>query len=211
MRILSITRISGKSEKFCAAFDDGAEIRVSAAQIADYNLYSGRELSDSEYDDLSCALQLSSSKAHAIRILGSRNLSSAEISKRLVSRGIDAAVAGETVEWLEDVGAVDDAGYASLIVNHYISKGYGLARIRDELFRRGIPRDLWDDALASADGFNEAALGFLEKKLHGTSEKDELRKAAEALRRRGFSYSEASEAISNYLENLESEQRLSDR
>jgi len=205
MKIISITRLGGKYEKFCAAFDDGEEIRVSAAQIADYDLYPGRELSDGEISDLRSALQLSSSKARALRILGSRNLSAAEVSRRLVSRGVDAAVADETVEWLEDLGAVDDAGYAILIVNHYLAKGYGLARIRDELFRRGIPRDMWEDALAGVEGFGEAALEFLEKKLKGGSDKDELRKAAEALRRRGFSYTEASEAINTYLGKCDAE------
>jgi len=208
MIITSISRLNGKKERFSAVFDNGEEIKVSAAQIADYNLYSGRELSDDEFENLSGALQLSASKAHAMRILGSRTLSASEMAKRLKSRGIDEAVAGETVEWLEELGAVDDAGYASLIVNHYVAKGYGLARIRDELFRRGIPRNLWDDALAAADGFSDAALGFLEKKLRGESDEDDLRKAAESLRRRGFSYSESAEAIRKYLEALEEEQRL---
>ena len=203
MRITSITGIGDKGEKFSVLFDNGEKLITSASQIADFCLYEGREISDDEFAELRAALNLGSSKTRALRILGNRNLSSGELAKRLVRRGVEASVADETVEWLESIGAVDDAEYARLIVRHYISKGYGLARVRDEFYRRGIPREIWDDALADADGFIDAAQDFLNKKLRGSSGKADLRKAAEALRRRGFSYSESTEAVSRYLESLD--------
>ena len=203
MKIEGVARAGDRADKFAVMFDDGEEIKVSAAQIADFGLYSGREMSQDEYEELRGDLALSSSKARALRILGSRNLSAFDLEKRLVSKGEDADTAKKTVRWLEEIGAVNDAEYASMIARHYCGKGYGTARIKDELFRRGIARDMWDDALSAIDGAEDASRGFLEKKLRGSRDKDELRRAADALCRRGFSYSEADAAVKRYVEELE--------
>ena len=202
MVIETIVRDSEKKDAFSVKFESGEVTKVSVAQIADFGLYPGLELSDGEYEELRSALELSSSKAKALRILGSRRLSSGEIERRLRGRGINEETASETARWLESIGAVDDPDYAATIVRHYMSKGYGVARIRDELYRRGIPRELWDEALENADGFEDAAHEYLLKKLRGSSDRDDLRRAKETLCRRGYSYSEASEAVRRYLETV---------
>jgi len=142
-------------------------------------------------------------KKRALKILGNRNFSEQEMLKRLVSKGESQEDAEETVRWLVELGYINDSDYATLIINHYSAKGYGLARIRDELYKRGIPRDLWDDKLAELDDDDmlDTALEFLRKKLRGSQEKDDLRRASDALVRRGYSYSDAKSAINRYMEN----------
>ena len=39
-------------------------------------------------------------------------------------------------DWLEDLGAIDDAAYARLVARHYGARGYGPGRVREELRRR---------------------------------------------------------------------------
>ena len=36
---------------------------------------------------------------------------------------------------------------ARMVVRHYAAKGYGPRKIRDELYRRGVPREFWEDAM----------------------------------------------------------------
>ena len=48
------------------------------------------------------------------------------------------------------MGFLNDALYAEQVVRHYSAKGYGLRKLRDELYRRGVPRELWDEALEGA-------------------------------------------------------------
>ena len=145
---------------------------------------------------------IESIKKRALRILGSRNYSEQEMYKRLVSKGEAEEDAAETVKWLVELGYIDDSSYATLIVSHYIHKGYGEARVKEELFKRGIPRDLWDEKLAVLNDSqtNDAAFEFLSKKLRGSVDKDDLRHATDALVRRGFSYEDARAAVSRYLE-----------
>jgi len=147
-------------------------------------------------------------KKRALRILGSRNMSAGDMEQRLVSKGELPEDAAETVKWLEDMGAINDKEYASLIVRHYCAKGYGPARVRDELYKRKIPRELWDEALGEADNEDtaDAALEFLNKKLRGSTEKDDLRKAGDALIRRGFSYEESRTAVKKYTEASEDDE-----
>jgi len=203
MQILSVSKHEKKPGKFTVTFNAGTEIDVSTEQIADFGLYSGKELTDDEYSELIGKLREGSSKARAVRILGTRNLSAREIKKRLVNKGDSDETAQSTVEWLQDIGAINDAEYAVSIAKHYSGKGYGEARIRDELFRRGIPRELWDDALLGIAGAEDAAQYYLEKKFRGSYDREDLRKAADMLCRRGYSYEDARAAVLKYAENIQ--------
>ena len=149
-----------------------------------------------------------STKKRALKILGSRNFSEKEMIKRLTSKGESQEDAEEAVRWLVELGYIDDSGYATLIVRHYAQKGYGEARIRDEFYKRGIPRDLWDEKLAEIEDSEtgDVALEFLRKKLRGSDDKDDLRRASDALVRRGFSFDDARAAVNRYLESIEGDE-----
>ncbi|MCL2661724.1 MAG: recombination regulator RecX [Oscillospiraceae bacterium] len=151
---------------------------------------------------------LESTKKRALRILGNRNYSEQEMYKRLVGKGETEENAVETVRWLVELGYINDSDYATLIVRHYVAKGYGEARIKNELFKRGIPRAFWEEKLAEISEVDQgdAALEFLKKKLRGSDDKNDLRRASDALVRRGYSYDEARTAVSSYLENQEAMQ-----
>jgi regulatory protein len=144
---------------------------------------------------------LESTKKRALRILGNRNFSEQEMHKRLVSKGESEDNASETVRWLVELGYINDSDYATLIVRHYSTKGYGEARIKNELFKRGIPKDYWEEKLADISEVDQsdAATRFLTKKLRGSVDKDDLRRASDALVRRGYSYDEARAAVNNYV------------
>jgi len=203
VKIVSISSPKSVNGKFIIQFDDDTEIKASVAQIADFGIYTGREFTEEEHASLCEAVSLGSAKARALRILGSRTMSSKEVAKRLIAKGDAPENASAAVEWLESIGAINDEEFAKSIVLHYSTKGYGMARIRDELYRRGIDRELWDDALSCIDSSNDSAYEFLVKKLRGNDDRDELRRAADSLVRRGYSYSEARSAVSRYEENIE--------
>jgi regulatory protein len=149
---------------------------------------------------------LGAAKACALRILGKRALSAREMENRLKSKGESEEIAARIVEWLVNIGLVNDEEYAESIVSHYCAKGYGPAKIRNELFRRGIEREMWDEVMNGAADTESAVYDYLNKRLKGSRESDDLRKAHAALCARGFSYSDAHEAINRYLESVEEEE-----
>ena len=146
---------------------------------------------------------LENTKKRALKILGNRRFSEKELYDRLTSKGESQENSEETVAWLVSLGYINDETYALQIVEHYSYKGYGLARVRDELYKRGIPRDMWDSVLTAIDndGASDAAVAFLSKKLRGSLEQNDIRKARDALVRRGFSYDDAKLAVTKYLES----------
>ena len=194
-----------RTDKFIVSFDEADDIAVSTVQIADFGLYSGRELTNDEYQELKSALGLASCKARAMRILGSVTLSEREMERRLISKGEAAEDARAAVEWLKEIGMIDDTRYAASITGHYSGKGYGPARIKDELFKRGIPRGISEEAMSGVENDYEAAEEYIAKKLKGSTEKEDVRSAVNALYRRGFSYDDARAAVSGYMERTAAE------
>lgn len=200
MHVVKITPDERKADKFTVKFENDAELKVNAAAIADFGLYSGREMSEDEYEEVRQALELRFSKTRALRIAGSRNISSGEMQRRLIKKGDSEQTARESVKWLEEMHIIDDGEYAKSIVRHYTSKGYGPAKVRDELYRRGIERETLEEAMSLIERDEEAVYAFIEKKLMGSYEKKELRKVTDSLYRRGFSYDDARSAVNSYLE-----------
>jgi len=203
MLIEKLTVSEKKADEFILQFDDGSDIKVGAGQIAEFNLYSGRELTKEEYLALREGINRSLSKTRALRILGTRNLSAREVERRLIAKGEPSETARDTVEWLGNAGLVNDEEYAAGIVAYYSGKGYGAVRIRNELFSRGIPRELWEGAFNNLKKPEEAVGLYLEKKLRGSTEKEDIKKAVNSLCSRGFSYEEAKDLVRRYIENKE--------
>jgi regulatory protein len=204
MVIKGVYSADNKMSYYMLRFEDESEIKVTASQIADFNLYAGRELTDEEYTEIISGLKIAATKARALRILGNRSLSAKEINKRLIKKGEPVEAAQSTVDWLEETGLIDDAEYAKSIVSHYNAKGYGSARLKDEFFRRGIPRDMWDEALEDLNIADiEAAVDdYLNKKLKGSMDNGDLRRASDSMVRRGYSYEQAKSAISRYTDRI---------
>ena len=111
------------------------------------------------------------------------------------------ADATAAADWLEGIGAVDDASYAAALARHYGERGYGPARVREELRRRGVPRELWDAALEELPDSGEVLDALIQKRCKGDlSDPKERKRTCDALLRRGFSWGEVRSAMGRYAE-----------
>ena len=127
-------------------------------------------------------------KTRALRLIGTRPVSRDELYKKLIAKGTSEPDARCAVSWLSDMKYIDDADYAALVAKHYTKKGYGPARVRAELFRRGLERELAEEITAELPDQSEMLEELLRKKLKrcGPGTKD-IRRAASAMAARGFS------------------------
>ena len=138
-------------------------------------------------------------RKRALRLLEKRDYSCKLLFDKLTEKGASPEAAAEVIGWLRDMRFLDDERYAGLVVRHYAAKGYGERRIRDELFRRGVDRELWDAALAQLPEADDAVLQLLRQKLRCTPrEKDDLQRARNYLLRRGYSWEEIRSAMERY-------------
>ena len=184
-------------ERFLARFDTGEELRTTLAVVTDFHLRSGKELTSQELDALHAASERSRCRQRALRIIGARAMSVKELTDRLKEKGESPENAEDAAAWLQEMHLLDDA-------RHYAAKGYGAGRIRNELYRRGIPRELWDDALQELPEQDDQIDTLLRRRLRSdTPDRDELRRASDYLYRRGFGRDEIRAAIARYQDNFE--------
>ncbi len=147
---------------------------------------------------------LERAKARALKLLEGRDYGRAELAAKLVEKGEEPEAAEQAAERMAELGFVNDENYAGMVVRHYAAKGFGRQRIREELRRRRLPRELWDAALEELPDQTETADRLLETRLRGRApEGEELRRACAYLLRRGFSWDEVREAAARLSEGWE--------
>lgn len=188
-------------ERFLARFDNGEELRTTLAVVTELSLYSGRAFTEDELSAVRNASARSRCRQRALRIIGARAMSVRELTDRLKEKGESPENAEDAAQWLLDMRLLDDAQYAAMCVRHYAAKGYGPGKIRNELYRRGIARELWDEALEELPEQDERIDALLRRKLKSdTPDRTELCKAADYLYRRGFGRDEIHAALARYSE-----------
>ena len=135
----------------------------------------------------------------ALKILERRDVSRKMLLKKLAEKGVSDADAEEVADWLCGLNVVNDSRYAGLVARHYAAKGYGERRIREQLYQRGIDRELWDEAIESLDHLDDTAYRLFTNKLRGDNTPDGIQRAQMYLLRRGFSWDETREVTERYL------------
>ena len=189
--------------RYLVFLDTGTLLKVGEQELLDFGLRPGQTLEVEELNRLISSSQDTAAKARAAKIIGARPLSKNELVNRLVSKGEGAASAQRAADWLEDLGAVNDGEYAKTVVRHYDRMGYGPQKLRDELYRRKVPREYWEEALTEARPQEEAVDAFLASKFrYREVTEQELQRQANALRRRGFGWEAIRAGLSRYEAEL---------
>lgn len=200
MRIVRLYSPSGDPDRIRAALEDGEELSVDAQIVAEFGLYAGMELEDGELEALRKAVSARRSKKRALRMIGARAMSRREVTDRLTRRGGSRQEAEETAGWLERIGALDDREYAGMIVRHYSARGFGPAKVKNELFRRGIEKELWPEALEQLPDEEEAIGRLLAGRLGPESGPGDVKKTMDFLLRRGFGYEKVRAALRQWTD-----------
>ena len=204
MQITEIKPSQHKKGRFLVKLEDGNILRVTEEELLRFSLRAGLELDGQMLEALHASARKSAVRAEAANIIGGRPLSKRELTRRLVRKGADAEDAGAAADWLEDIGAVNDASYAASLVRHYGGRGYGPARVREELRRRGVDRELWDEAMEEMPETEDILDRLIQKRCRGDlSDPRERKRTCDALMRRGFSWGEVKSAMARYVEMIE--------
>lgn len=130
-----------------------------------------------------------SATQRALGLLTRREHSRKELTRKLTSRGMDAAQVESAVADLARDGWQNDARFAESLVRARAAGGYGPARIRAELATHGLERDAIAAALNTFHGDWAAIASDLVRRRYGpvaSLELNQRRKAADFLIRRGF-------------------------
>ena len=202
MRIEKLLTAPDRSGRYAVHFEDGTRMRLYRQTVEDFALYSGMEMSEDMYSSLVEAAGKMSAKMRAVRIISASSVSKRDLEQRLVQKGESPEDAKQAVSWLKDMNLLDDSKTAEQIVRSCIGKGYGLARAKQALYEKRIPKSLWDDALADYPVQEEAILSFLKGRLRSQYDAKDVKKAVDALIRRGHSYADIRRALNQLSSEL---------
>ena len=189
MRIDALKTTPDRAGRYWVTFENGEKLALYRQTVEDFALYTGKELTEEEYDGLLTAAGRMSAKMRAVRIVSAASVSRRDLQERLVRKGEDPEQAKEAVEWMEELHLIDDRNTAEQVVHSCISRGYGLQRAKQALYEKRIPKQYWEEALADYPEQWDRIESFLKSRLDGDSDQKQVKKAIDALIRRGHSYS----------------------
>ena len=170
-------------------------MRLYRQTVEDFGLYTGKELSDREMDALRDAAGRMSAKMRAVRIVSATSVSKRDLEQRLVQKGENPAQAREAVQWMSDLELLDDRKVAEQVVARCIAKGYGAARAKQALYEKKVPKQYWEEALADYPDQQDQIQEFLRARLGDEYGERDVKRAVDALLRRGHSYQQIRQAL----------------
>ena len=147
MRIDRILPVRNKPGRVTVHFQDGSLLQLTEQEVLDFGLRPGDDPDGATLVRMKEAAGRSGARITAAELVGKRAMSRRELERKLRDKGASEAEARYAAEWLEAIGAIDDAAYAAALVRHHGAQGYGPGWIREKLREKGISRDLWEEAL----------------------------------------------------------------
>lgn len=217
-----------KQGRWLVWFEDGSLVRVGEGEVVSLGLYAGKELTDQEGEALIVASGRAKLNERAMTLLTTRPMSRKELVDKLTTvprrRGKpgqeevpspDPEILHQQREALEtaaeavagrltELGLLNDREYAHTVARHYAAKGYGERRLREELYRRGVPREYWEEALEANRAEESKVEQLVRQKLRGQEPtRENLKRVSDYLARRGFGWEEISAVLERYRRDCE--------
>lgn len=192
---MEITALEPRRHRLVQLFLDG-EPAVKLDEETAASLRPGQQLSDEELHELIARSDAVRAKEKALYLLEHRPHSKRELEDKL-ARTVGREAAGQAAGRMEELGLIDDADYAHRLAEELARKGFAAPRIRQELLRRGIDRELAAGEAERAAAAPEDALhSLIERRFaRQLGEEKGRRRAVAALQRMGYRWDEIRSAL----------------
>lgn len=206
----TITRLDPQvnNEDRVSVFLDGEfAFGIHEDLVVKHGLTVGTHLSLEDVREIEADEQYVSAKQTAFDYLAHKPRTEEEVRRKLRRRDVPAFVINDVITRLHELEYLDDEAYAhDYAHNRFSSKKYGPVRIRRELEKRGIDRDLAEaavDTLFAEEDVIAAAWDHAESRWPRLADEEDPRRRRQKmyryLRRRGF----RSDTIRPILDELE--------
>lgn len=202
---MKITQISAqqKNKDRCNIFIDGEySFSVSTETVYKFYLKTGKELSEEEITAIKEDGERTSALNRATEYLSKAYKTKKQVKDYLIKKGYSDDAVYYAVSRLTETGYINDSEYARRYFET-ASKNQGKKLSAYKLMAKGVRKDVIDEAYEKAAvPSKENAAAVAEKYMRNKEiNKENLAKTYRYLIGRGFSYDEASEAISAFKEN----------
>ena len=197
---MELTAIEPRRHRLVQLYLDGeAAVKLDAATAQEARLRVGMELDDEELHEMLQKSDAARAKEKALYLLEHRPHAKRELERKL-SRTVGEEAAQAAADRMEELGLVDDADYAARLAQELARKGYAFSRTVQELVRRGVDRELAQEAAREASPDPEEAIRRLIQRKYERRLGDEKgrRQTAAALQRLGYRWEEIRSALREF-------------
>ena len=202
MKIVAIKQGRRDKAKLVLSIEGGGYVSASVDDAYGYKV--GDEISEEEAERLEKAYNSFRAKKSAAASLAHHSMSKGTLEKKLRDRGFSGEDSASVADWFEEKGFVDDRAYAFECARYYKSRGWGEMRIREELYRRKLEKELIDEAVGEFSSYEDEICALILKKMRGKEyDSDMKRKLVSYLGGRGYKYDEIRSALDKMQFNTE--------
>ena len=186
------------------------QLMLSRDIWAERPLSEGEELDFAEFSQWLLPRQYPEALNKAVALLAQRARSGGEIRQKLERAHYLEDTIDMVLYKLEKERLLDDEAFAREFSASCARRQMGKSRIRMELVRKGLPRELIDRIMEELpqEEADDAAIRLAQKLLrrhNGEDTRKEMQKVLAAMARRGYSYEDSKEAIEAALQMEENE------
>jgi regulatory protein len=193
-KITAIVPQKRRKDRFSIFIDEEFAMGLGGSVVADAHLKVGQTVDIVSLKEWALEEDYHEARNYLLRLLARKPYTIADSTRKLSLRGYDAPIIARLIQDFTKRRYLNDAEYAELYVkSRMASRPAGLIKIRAELSRKGIAKELIEDVLKDYQS-NEcqfaSALQSLAKKKNFSGEKEGKKRRARIYRflaQRGYS------------------------
>lgn len=193
-----IKKIEPYKSRFKLKLDHGIEFLLYPGELKKFHLTEEADISENQFSDIMQILY-KRAKERALYLLDHSYQTEKQIRDKLKAGFYPDEIIAQVLTYLKEYHLVDDYQYACIYID-YKRKKKSRKQIEQDLYVKGVPKDLIERALGEADFTNQDSITTLvEKRMHryDLTDKKEFHKFYRYLLGKGYSYDEIQTALRN--------------
>ncbi len=149
--VITALEQGSKRGRIAVVVDGEPVLDLPRAFVEQAGLIVGRSLSPETQDEIRRQASRHETRVAAVRMLGRRALTQAELRRRLLGRKLPEAAVTATLEWLAELGYLNDEQYAERRWEMLRQRRMGTQGIVHTLLHEGVPGELAEEIRSRQD------------------------------------------------------------
>lgn len=206
MKITDVTEQKTNKNRVSVFVDERYSFSLDSADALRLGVRRGAEITEEDILNYNIESNLSKAKSKAFDIIMRKPVTEKELRKKLFEKGYDKSIIDMVVETMYEYNYLNDLEYCRSFIEYAVGKGWGEAKIRFELKRKGADEESIISALeAFEDTPDDRIYDILQNKFSDVDMSDykQKQKVMRFFASRGFDFDSIKTAISRFCDDGE--------
>ena len=144
--MIVIEKSNQKGKRYQVVTSTGEKLRFTQETVFKYSIFTGTEFTEEEWLNI---LQDTLEEECFHKILSYQSVrahSTREVRNKLIKKNFPKLIIDRALDRVQSLGLLDDAVFAKLFVEEKLSYGNGRNKVKSELFKRGVDKEIIKEA-----------------------------------------------------------------